>query len=101
MANLSKLRPSRLGKPPEAKEASRNLDAPEHAPAAHAPADASAGEYIRKDWRSARKTNRTIQFNTRVSPDWDSKVRRLAERDGVSMAEVLERAIAAYERELQ
>ena len=117
MADISKLRPrSRLGAPPPLAEASPNLDAPEIAPAerpqpvprAARPAAASslpagrvssgAGEGIfRRDGRSARRTGRTVQFATRVSPEFDERVRVIAEEENILLVEVLERALNAYE----
>ena len=120
MADLSKLRPrSRLGSPPPLTEASPNLEAPEIAPspdiaprpapaprAAAAPAPrreparasgAGEGAPRRRDGRSARRTGRTVQFATRVSPEFDDRVREIAEREGILLVEVLERALEAYE----
>ena len=114
MADISKLRRrSSLGPPPPPAEASPNLEAPEIAPAipphlepgpkaptASAPAAVgSAGEAgrIRRDARSARRTGRTLQFATRVSPEFDERLRVIAERDGLLLVEVLERALDAYE----
>lgn len=89
MANMSKLR-SKLGTPPSPDEASRNLTAPEVAPAA-------PEARPRRDGRSARKTNRTMPFATRVSPEFDNRLRDIADRDGLLLVEVLERALDAYE----
>jgi len=120
MADISKLRPrSRLGAPPPLTEASPNLEAPEIAPApperprAARPAAASspaprvqpapralagAGEgVVRRDGRSARRTGRTVQFATRVSPEFDERVRVIAEEEHILLVEVLERALEAYE----
>lgn len=91
MANMSKLR-NKLGTPPSSDEASQNLAAPEVAPAAP-----RVEEPRRRDGRSARKTHRTIPFATRVSPDFDDRLRDIAERDGLLLVEVLERALDAYE----
>jgi len=107
MADLSKLkRRSTLGEPPPAAEASRNLDAPEHAPIPPAPSFAlmtsepsSARHVTPHDGRSARRTGRTLQFATRVSPDFDERLRAIAKRDGLLLVEVLERALDAYEAE--
>lgn len=93
MADMSKLR-NKLGTPPSPDEASHNLTAPEVAPAAP-PAEARP----RRDGRSARKTNRTMPFATRVSPEFDNRLRDIAERDGLLLVEVLERALDAYEAE--
>jgi hypothetical protein len=112
MANMGKLkRRSTLGAPPPPAEASPNLQAPETAPPTperapiSAPAtsarparSATAGQGPRlRDGRSARRTGRTVQFATRVSPEFDERVRLIAEREGILLVEVLERALAAYE----
>lgn len=114
MADLAKLkRRSSLGAPPPAEEASPNLQAPETAPAPVSAADpaqplpalappvaagprAGQGSYSR-DGRSARRTGRTLQFATRVSPEFDQRLRDIAERDRLLLVEVLERALDAYE----
>lgn len=83
-----------LGAPPPMEEASPNLQAPEHAPAHAAPTPASPQ---RMDGRSARRSNRTLQFATRVSPAFDERIRAIAARDGLMLVEVLERALDAYE----
>jgi hypothetical protein len=123
MADLAKLkRRSSLGAPPPAEEASPNLQAPETAPALVAasasgtaprpappaaapnelqaePAPAlSQGKGMHpRDGRSARRTGRTLQFATRVSPEFDQRLRDIAERDRLLLVEVLERALDAYE----
>jgi hypothetical protein len=94
MADMSKLaakRKSTLGAPPPPEEASPNLAAPETAPAPAAPVAK------RTDGRSARRSNRTIQFATRVTPEFDERIRAIAERDGLLLVQVLERALDAYE----
>jgi hypothetical protein len=50
-----------------------------------------------RDGRTARRTGRTIQFATRVSADFDERLRNIAEREGILLVEVLERALNAYE----
>jgi len=119
MANLSKLkRRNTLGAPPPFEEASQNLQAPEIAPMATepdalphrvaAPLQTPAGgrqddtpqlrEVQRRiDGRSLRRTGRTLQLATRVSWEFDDKLRRSAQRDGLKLVEVLERALDAYE----
>ncbi|BEH16720.1 hypothetical protein [Marinobacter shengliensis] len=110
MADVSKLkslkqRRSTLGEPPTLEEASPNLEAPEVAPAAPDPVvDAYADKPKRKldgriDGRSVRRTNRTVQFATRVTPDWDARIRALAMREGVLLVEILERALDCYEEQ--
>lgn len=124
MADLSilKRRKTTLGAPPSMDEASQNLDAPEVAPAAEPEttvrqlkiAEAKAGKGReqspverrptievdrppRIDGRSLRKTDRTIPFASRVTPEFDLQLRRIAERDKLKLVEVLELALAAYE----
>ena len=119
MANLSKLkRRNTLGDPPPFEEASQNLQAPEialvvTAPAAlphveAVPARQPVGEQqddtqpprdaqYRMDGRSLRRTGRILQLATRVSWEFDDKLRRIAQRDGLKLVEVLERALDAYE----
>jgi hypothetical protein len=92
MADMTKLkRASRLGTPPSAEEASQNLTAPEVAPAD------PVKSYHRRDGRAARRTNRTLPFATRVSAEFDDRIRDIAERDGLKLVEVLEQALEAYE----
>jgi hypothetical protein len=113
MADLTKLkRRSSLGAPPSLAEASPNLEAPETAPPreppvrrmAVVPAPASRegeGSIPRRDGRSARRSGRTLQFATRVSPEFDNRLRTIAERDGKLLVEVLEEALEAYEHSRQ
>jgi hypothetical protein len=79
----------KLGAPPSMEEASPNLEAPEHAP--------TLPPHVRIDGRSLRRSHRTIQFATRVSPEFDERIRAIAQRDGLLLVEVLERALDAYE----
>ena len=118
MADLSKLkRRTTLGTPPSPAEASQNLQVPELASRGDPPAAASphvvaptpapanppeeastpAAHGRRLDGRSLRKTGRTLQLATRVSWEFDEKLRRIAQRDGLKLVEVLERALEAYE----
>lgn len=109
MADLSKLkRRGTLGAPPAPTEASSNLDAPEITPPTAPPALPAApglmplspatgrGGRVR-DGRSARRTGRTVQFATRVTPEFDEHFRAIAERDGLLHVELLEKSLAAYE----
>ena len=91
-ADLSKLTKKRLGPPPSIDDASDNLSAPEVAPA---PVARRRG---REDGRTLRATGRTIQFSTRVSPDFDKRFRAIAKRERLLLAELLERALDAYEK---
>ena len=105
MADLTKLkRRNTLGAPPTPEEASPNLAAPEIAPVHPRPAKSPASSELRRashegriDGRSLRKTGRTVQFATRVSEDFDDRLRQIAQRDGIKLVEVLERALDAYE----
>jgi len=118
MANLSKLKKRRntLGAPPPLEEASQNLNAPEIAPVhrdnitdqavvpdarTHGHGLATSpptGEPARIDGRTLRKTGRTLQLATRVSWDFDDRLRRIAQREQRKLVEVLERALDAYEK---
>jgi hypothetical protein len=95
MADVSKLKQARrsLGAPPSMEEASPNLQAPEAAPA--------VAVHKRRDARALRRTNRTLPFATRVSPEFDGRLRDIAERDGLKLVELLERALEAYENRKQ
>lgn len=81
-----------------------NLQAPEIAPVNEQPTTppapvsipAQEGQRFR-DGRSARRTGRTIQFATRVSPEFDDRLRSIAEREGRLLVEVLERALELYD----
>ena len=118
MADITKLkRRSTLGPPPSLQEASQNLKAPEVAPVVapepltaqtavappQRPRNAGKAREVghqpptRLDGRSLRKSGRTLQFATRVSWEWDDKLREIAQRDGLKLVEVLERGLDAYE----
>jgi len=109
-STLKGLKKNRLGVPPPEEEASRNLDEPETGPSVSAAASApvlatpalpvsSAETPSRIDARSLRRTNRTLQFATRVSPEFDRRIRQIAAEEGKLLVEVMEQALAAYERE--
>jgi len=111
MADASKLkglRRSGLGVPPPQDEARTDL-APEplrdassstgSATAARQPrrTAAAAPQPGRMDGRTMRRSGRTVQFATRVSPEFDERIRQIAMREGMLLVEVLERALDAYE----
>lgn len=111
MADLTKLkRRSSLGAPPPLAEASPNLEAPETAPppapevapaprtAVVRPPEQDEQDLPRRDGRSARRSGRTLQFATRVSPEFDRRLRAIAERERKLLVEVLEEALEAYEQ---
>jgi len=91
MVDMSKLKRRSLPPPPKPDEASPNLGAPEHAPVV--PASFTS----RIDGRSARRSNRTVQFATRVTAEFDNRIRAIATRDGLLLVEVMEQALEAYE----
>jgi hypothetical protein len=51
----------------------------------------------RVDRRTLRRTGRTVQFATRVSPEFYDRVRQIARYHGLLLVEVLERALEAVE----
>ena len=113
MADVSRLKQRRtLGAPPPPTEASTNLDQPENVPAVLSldrrikprseesePARVDPASWS-LDGRSLRHSNRVIQFATRVTPDFDQRIRAIAMQEGLLIVEVLERALHAYESKL-
>ncbi|MBN3263019.1 hypothetical protein [Pectobacterium brasiliense] len=104
--DVSKLRKSKgLGSPPGPNEVATNLGSPEVAPApiesqATAQTNTAGMTHGRRDGRSARKTNRTQAFATRVTPEFDIEVRDIADRENAKLVEVLERALQAYKEKM-
>jgi hypothetical protein len=111
MADASKLkglRRSGLGAPPPQDEARTDL-APEPARAALSNSrlatavqqprrpEAATPQPSRVDGRTMRRSGRTVQFATRVSPEFDERIRRIAMQEGMLLVEVLECALDAYE----
>ncbi|RZI60024.1 MAG: hypothetical protein EOP14_02890 [Pseudomonas sp.] len=105
MADVSKFKKTtsrRLGPPPSIEDASKNLSAPEIAPSPVI-ADKSFqpdAAIRRRDGRSMRRTGRTVNFATRVSQEFDERLRNIAEQQGLMLVEVMEQALTAYEKEL-
>ncbi|KGT94738.1 hypothetical protein NG99_07000 [Erwinia typographi] len=97
MADVSRLRRKNLGTPPTPEDAATSLNAPEVAPAIPDAGHLStnAESYVRRDGRSARKTNRTLAFATRVTEDFDRQIRDIADMEGLKLVEVLEEALQA------
>lgn len=94
MANLDKIkRRGNLGAPPSMEEASQNLSAPEGAPVV----EPLGVTHIRVDGRSLRRTNRTVQFATKVTQGFDERFRTIAERDDLGFCDLLEKCLEAYE----
>lgn len=109
MADVSKLRSKRpcgLGSPPGPDDVATSLNAPELAPAVQVTnvkpvvGENSDEPYVRRDGRSARKTNRTLAFATRVTPEFDKEVRDIADREDLKLVEVLEKAVEAYKEKM-
>ena len=96
MADLSKLMKKRLGAPPSIDDTADVLKAPEVAPSAPEAPGGRRGRH--EDGRSARRTGRTEQFATRVSADFDKRFRAVAKRDRLLLAQLLEKALDAYEK---
>src|SRR4051812_5369817 len=105
MADASKLKQLRrtgLGAPPPMEEARADL-APLPAPpsrvveeqpngqptrTAQRPAPPSSPAEARIDGRTLRRSGRTVQFATRVSPQFDRRIRQIARREGLLIVEV-------------
>ena len=106
MADLARLKRGRLGTPPPPEEASSNLKAPEIAPTIEragpvsGPAqDVARHMATRLDGRSLRRTNRVVPLALRVTPEFDERLRTIAARERLLLAEVLERALTAFEQQ--
>lgn len=100
MADVSKLKGRRtLGEPPPSAEASTNLGAPEMMHRVTPETLSSLTGYERLDGRSLRRSNRVVQFATRVTPEFDRRVREIARDENLMIVEVLEKALQAYERQ--
>jgi hypothetical protein len=115
MADASKLKHLRragLGSPPPIQEARADLepkpDLTADAGRPEAAEPARSGEEVtaerpgtpalsRIDGRTLRRSGRTVQFATRVSPEFDERIRQIARREGMLLVEVLEQALKAYE----
>jgi hypothetical protein len=99
MADASKLKRG-LGTPPAPDEARTDLAA--EPAAAGEPTHrtvAGAGPMQRIDARSLRRSGRTVHFATKVTPEFDNRVRQIAAETGKMLTEILEEALKAWERE--
>jgi hypothetical protein len=108
MADISKLKRVRgLGEPPPIEEARPDLSPQEmpNPPAAAVPAPmaeapiGAAPHPARIDGRSLRRSGRTMHFATKVTPEYDTRIREIAEQTGKLMTEILEESLAAYEKQ--
>ena len=99
MADASKLKRG-LGTPPAPDEARTDL-MPEPAAAGESTPrpGAGTGPTQRIDARSLRRSGRTVHFATKVTPAFDNRVRQIAAETGKMLTEILEEALAAWERE--
>jgi len=96
MADFSKMKRKGLGTPPSFDEAATSLNSSEIAPETTLTEKFS---YTRRDARSARKTNRTFPFATRVSPEFDAEFRDIAEEKNLKLVELLEEMLALYKKQ--
>jgi hypothetical protein len=55
----------------------------------------------RQDGRKLRRTNRTETLSTKVRPETLQTIHRIAGTQGMTMVEVIEKAIANFERHLK
>jgi hypothetical protein len=97
MADASKLKrlsKSGLGPPPPVTDAREDLSGGSQAPS---PPSSRPLPSTRIDGRTLRRSGRTVQFATRVSPEFDGRVREIARRERLLIVEVLERALDALE----
>ena len=99
MADASRLK-RRLGTPPARDEARTDL-VPEPAPAAEPTRRPVVGTVPvqRIDGRTLRRSGRTVHFATKVTPDFDNRMRQIAADTGKMLTEILEEALDAWERE--
>jgi len=96
-SKLKSLSRRRLGEPPV--DGNHQIEEPAAAPAAApSPVAAPVMKRERVDGRTLRRTGRTIQFATKVSPSYDEQIRDVAADRGMLIVEVLEASLAAYLR---
>jgi hypothetical protein len=99
MADASKLKRG-LGAPPPPDEARNDLTPSPAAPVyTPAPTVVSMTPAPRIDARSLRRSGRTVHFATKVTPEFDNRVRQIAADTGKMLTEILEEALAAYEKQ--
>lgn len=111
MADFGSLKKSKTGiaAPPPPEAAGDNTKAPETAPAGptfptppkpppRPPVPPAPPAQKLRDGRSLRKTGRTHQFATRIKEETHGKMYDLAARDQITLGELIERAVDAYDR---
>lgn len=90
-----KKRPGSLGAPP-AEVPTSNLETPEvDVPAVRTSVEVDPGDL---DGRSLRATGRTHQFATRIKEETHKQMKRIVARDGITLGELIEKAVDEYER---
>jgi hypothetical protein len=52
------------------------------------------------DGRYLKRTGRTIQFTTRVTSEYNSIIRQIAQKENHLLVEILEKALVAYCKEI-
>jgi hypothetical protein len=58
-------------------------------------------DYSRIDGRTLRRSGRTVQLSTRVSHDFDNRLRRLAAERNLLIVEILELALDSLEENIR
>ena len=107
MADVSKLKRSHARRPAgtrrgQQKPGRTGVDAPaDPRHGGESPARSRTSGYERLDGRSLRRSNRIVQFATRVTPEFDRRIREIARDERLLIVEVLERALDAYESQRQ
>lgn len=97
---------SPLGMPPSPAETRGNLLEPEVAPssattlAAKSQKRTQPKETGKVDGRTLRRTGRTVQFSTRVHPDFKTDIHRIAKATGKKYNEILEESLALYRQHI-
>lgn len=100
MADVSKLKKKGLGTPPSVEDIAMSLTSPEVAPLSASLSQAEESlVYVRRDRRKTRKTHRILPFATRVSPEFDVRFRDIADKEDLTLAELLELMLDAFEKQ--
>jgi hypothetical protein len=89
-----KKKPKSLGTPP--REPSRNLSAPEVAPA-----NDEDDEHGLPDMRMMNRSQRTIAFATKVKPSTARRINKLAIQQRLRIVELLEAMVDVYEEHVK
>ena len=68
------------------------------APTERVPVSVSGVDAGELDGRTLRATHRTHQFATRIKLETHKQMKRIAARDGITLGELIEKAVDAYEK---